>query len=117
MGWCSMHCTWSDDTLHGTPCKDCRWTCNRMGSMDNLEVRIMNIVETHFGTKIDPNRIALGSASPITRNGAFFIFSVRVDTDDIREYSFTNRNRAVAMREVLISHLENKIKEKMRRRA
>ena len=41
MGWCSMRCTWSDDTLHGTPRKDCRWTCNRMGSMDNLEVRIM----------------------------------------------------------------------------
>ncbi len=85
--------------------------------MDNLEVRIMSIVETHFGTKIDPSRIALGSASPITKSGAFYVFSIRVDNEDIREYSFTNRNRAVAMREVLISHLEKRIKDQMRRRA
>ena len=68
-----------------------------------------NIIETNFGTRIDPNRIALGSASNITKKGAFFVFSVVVDKNDIREYSFSNRDRAAAMRKVLISHIKNKI--------
>ena len=38
MGWCSMYCTWSYDSFHGTTCKDCCWTCNRMGDLDDLEV-------------------------------------------------------------------------------
>ena len=67
------------------------------------------IVETNFGTLVDPKRIAKGSASPVIKKGAFFIFSIRVDSDDVREYSFTNRDRAVSMRQVLISHMEQRL--------
>ena len=67
------------------------------------------IIETNFGTKVDPERMAVGSATNISKQGAFYVFSIRVDNDDIREYSFTDRNRAVTMRKVLISHLEQKI--------
>tara|TARA_R100000700_G_C3081213_1_gene86814 strand:+ start:297 stop:533 length:237 start_codon:yes stop_codon:yes gene_type:complete len=67
------------------------------------------IVETNFGTLVDPKRIAKGSASSVIKKGAFFIFSIRVDSDDIREYSFTDRARAEKMRQILISHLEEKI--------
>ena len=77
----------------------------------------MSIIETNFGHRVDPKRIALGSASKISKQGAFYVFSLRVDSDDIREYSFTNRDRAVAMRKVLISHMESKLCEQMRRRA
>ena len=67
------------------------------------------IVETNFGTLVDPKRIAKGSASPVIKKGAFFIFSIRVDSDDVREYSFTDRTRAEKMRQILISYLEEKI--------
>ena len=69
------------------------------------------IIETNFGTKVDPQRMAIGSATNVTKKGAFYVFSIRVDSDDIREYSFTDRGRATAMREVLIGHLEYKIRE------
>ena len=74
---------------------------------------MMSIIETNFGTRVDPNRIALGSASNITKQGAFFVFSLRVESDDVREYAFTSRDRAVAMRKVLISHMASKITEDM----
>jgi len=67
------------------------------------------IVETNFGTLVDPKRIAKGSASPVIKKGAFFIFSIRVNSDDVREYSFTDRTRAEKMRQILISYLEEKI--------
>tara|TARA_A100001201_G_scaffold68300_1_gene63227 strand:+ start:243 stop:467 length:225 start_codon:yes stop_codon:yes gene_type:complete len=67
------------------------------------------IIETNFGTLVNPQKIARGSASPIVKQGAFYTFSLRVEADDIREYSFTDRARAVHMREILISHLEQKI--------
>jgi hypothetical protein len=68
-----------------------------------------NIIETNFGTLINPSRIAKGSASSIVKKGAFYIFSLKVGHDDIREYSFTDRGRAEKMREILISHLEHSI--------
>ena len=77
----------------------------------------MTIIETNFGTRIDPHRVALGSATNITKQGAFYVFSLRVDTDDIREYSFSNRDRAVAMRNVLISHFREKVRFENRKRA
>ena len=77
----------------------------------------MSIIETNFGHRVDPKRIALGSASNITKQGAFYVFSIRVDSDDIREYSFSNHNRAVAMRKVLVEHLENRIRQQNRRTA
>ena len=77
----------------------------------------MSIIETNFGTKVDLDRMALGTATNVVMRGAFYVFSLRVDSDDIREYSFTNRDRAVAMRKVLVSHMESKLYEQMRRRA
>ena len=71
-----------------------------------------NIIETNFGTLINPTRIANGSASSIVKKGAFYIFSLRLSSEDIREYSFTDRNRAEHMRKILISHLEQSIKLK-----
>ena len=77
----------------------------------------MSIIETNFGTRLDPHRVALGSASNVTKQGAFYVFSLRVDTDDVREYSFSNRDRAVAMRNLLISHLEKKVRFENRKSA
>jgi len=68
-----------------------------------------NIIETNLGKKVDLQRISEGSASPITKSGAFYIFSLRMAGDDVREYSFSNRDRAVSMRSVLISHLTRKM--------
>ena len=68
-----------------------------------------NIIETNLGKKVDLQRNSEGSASPITKAGAFYVFSLRVAGDDVREYSFTNRDRAVSMRSVLVSHLAQKM--------
>tara|TARA_B100001559_G_C16130222_1_gene452641 strand:- start:89 stop:358 length:270 start_codon:yes stop_codon:yes gene_type:complete len=68
------------------------------------------IVETLSGTMTNPDRIAMGSASQIRKEGPFYNFSIRIDVDDIREYSFTDRDRAETMRQVLIGHLKEKLK-------
>ena len=68
------------------------------------------IVETLSGTMTNPDRIAMGSASQIRKEGPFYNFSIRIDVDDIRAYSFTDRNRAETMRQVLIGHLKEKLK-------
>ena len=68
------------------------------------------IVETNLGKKVDLQRISEGSASPVTKSGAFYVFSVRLGPEDLREYSFTNRDRAVSMRNVLVGHLTQKMK-------
>lgn len=68
-----------------------------------------NIVEIPTGVRVSLRRVAEGSASPVTKQGAFYIFSVRVDSEDVREYSFTNRDRAVSMRKVLVGHIEQKL--------
>ncbi|MEM0976962.1 MAG: hypothetical protein AAGJ34_05475 [Pseudomonadota bacterium] len=75
-----------------------------------------NIVETKLGALMDPARVARGSASGIAKKGAFYVFSIRVAEDDVREYSFTDRRRAEHMRAVLISHLEAKIKGEVRKK-
>ena len=51
------------------------------------------------------------------KKGAFYVFSIRVESDDIREYSFTDRNRAVSMRQVLIGHIEQKLLQDTKKRA
>lgn len=76
-----------------------------------------NIVQTKFGTLIDPARVAKGNASSITKKGASYVFSIRLSADDIREYSFTDRRRAKHMRAVLVSHLESRIKEQAQKTA
>ena len=73
------------------------------------------IIETNFGTLINPNRIANGSASSVVKKGAFYIFTIRFSADDVREYSFTDRTRAENMRKILISHLEQDIARKAKR--
>ena len=73
------------------------------------------IVETNFGTLVDSKRVARGSASNVIKKGAFYVFSIRVESDDIREYSFTDRTRAEQMRSILISHLETRISKKIKK--
>jgi hypothetical protein len=73
------------------------------------------IIETNFGTLINPSRVAKGSASSVVKQGAFYVFSLRLSADDIREYSFTDRTRAENMRKILISHLEQDIARKAKR--
>jgi|TARA_R110000737_G_C14455659_1_gene463989 hypothetical protein len=70
---------------------------------------MLKIIKSSSGTLADPKRIARGSASNVIKKGAFYTFSLTIDNEDIREYSFTDRTRADTMREILISHLENKI--------
>ena len=69
-----------------------------------------DIIETKFGTLVNTSKIAAGSASSIKKAGAFYNFSIRVNNDDIREYSFTDLARAEFMRRIMIGHLEEKIK-------
>ena len=38
------------------------------------------IVETNFGTLVDSKRVARGSASNVIKKGAFYVFSIRVET-------------------------------------
>ena len=75
-----------------------------------------NIVEISTGVRVSLQRVAEGSASPVTKQGAFYVFSVRVDTNDVREYSFTNRDRAVSMRKVLVGHIQQKLTKSSRKR-
>ena len=74
-----------------------------------------NIIETKFGTLVNTSKIASGSASTIKKSGAFYNFSIKLSNDDIREYSFTDRQRAENMRKILISHLEQDIARKAKR--
>ena len=69
-----------------------------------------NIIDTNFGTLVNPSKIASGSASSIKKSGAFYNFSIRISNDDVREYSFTDLSRAEYMRRIMIGHLEEKIK-------
>ena len=68
-----------------------------------------NIVEISTGVRVSLQRVAEGSASPVTKQGPFYVFSVRIENDDVREYSFTNRDRAVSMRKVLVGHIQQKL--------
>ena len=74
-----------------------------------------SIIETNFGTLVNPSKIASGSASSIKKSGAFYNFSIRISNDDIREYSFTDLARAEYMRRVMIGHLEEKIKRELKK--
>ena len=55
--------------------------------------------------------MANGSVSNIEKAGAFYNFSIKISNDDIREYSFTNFERAEYMRRVMIDHLKAKIEK------
>lgn len=71
----------------------------------------MSVIEIN-GKRADPYLIATGSATNVIKKGAFWVFSLRVEHDDIREYSFTCRDRAWKMRRQLLAHLERKIRYK-----
>ena len=70
-----------------------------------------NIIETKFGTLVNTSKIAAGSASSIKKSGAFYNFSIKINNDDVREYSFTNFEKAEYMRRVMIGHLKAKIEK------
>ena len=59
--------------------------------------------QTFFGIGFDIHTLK--------KTGAFYNFSIRLNQDDIREYSFTDLARAEYMRRVMIGHLEEKIKK------
>ena len=67
------------------------------------------IIKSNFGTRFNSRNVAKGSVSAVQKNGSFYIFSVRLSNADVREYSFTNFDRALKMRQIMISHIENKI--------
>ena len=73
------------------------------------------IIETNFGTQVNPSKIASGSASSIKKSGAFYNFSIRISNNDVREYSFTDLARAEYMRRIMIGHLEAKIKKELKK--
>ena len=63
--------------------------------------------------KANPFLVSNGAATKVEKKGAFYVFSIRLSDDDIREYSFTNRDKAHMTRGVLIQHLETKLRVKM----
>ena len=67
------------------------------------------IIKSGFGTRFNSKNVAKGSVSSVQKKGSFYIFSVRLSHADIREYSFSNFDRALKMRQIMISHIENKI--------
>ena len=72
---------------------------------------IADIIEISFCTLISPERMANGSASNIEKVGAFYNFSIKINNEDVREYSFTNFEKAEYMRRVMIGHLKAKIEK------
>ena len=73
----------------------------------------MNNIIDFNKKKANPFLIANGAATKVEKKGAFFVFSLRLSDDDIREYSFTNRDKAHKTRGVLLQHLETKLRVKM----
>jgi len=67
-----------------------------------------NIIKSKFGARFNPHLVARGSCSSVEKKGSFFCFSLRLSQDDIREYSFTCRERAIKMRSQMIDLLEKK---------
>ena len=55
--------------------------------------------------------MAYGSASNIQKVGAFYNFFIKINNDDVKEYSFTNFEKAEYMRRVMIGHLKAKIEK------
>ena len=70
-----------------------------------------NIIKIKTGAWANPKNIAEGNVSSIKKVGAFYIFTIKLDNNDIREYSFTNFEKAEYMRRVMIGHLKAKIEK------
>ncbi len=73
-----------------------------------------NIIKIKTGAWANPKNIAIGSVSSVKKVGAFYIFTIKLDNNDIREYSFTTSNKAVHMRKIMIGHLEEKFKKELK---
>ena len=67
------------------------------------------IIKSNFGVRFNSEKVAKGSVSSVQKNGSFYTFSLRLSKDDIREFSFSDFERAVKMRKIMISHVERKI--------
>ena len=72
------------------------------------------IIKTNFGVWANPENIALGSVSSVKKSGAFYNFTIKLDNNEIREYSFTTSNKANHMRKIMIGHLEEKFKKELK---
>jgi hypothetical protein len=72
------------------------------------------IIKSKLGVWANPENIALGNVSSVKKSGAFYTFTIRLDNDDIREYSFTTSNKANHMRKIMIGHLEVKFKDELK---
>ena len=73
-----------------------------------------NIIKIKTGAWANPKNIAEGNVSSIKKVGAFYIFTIKLDNNDIREYSCTTSNKAVHMRKIMIGHLEEKFKKELK---
>ena len=73
-----------------------------------------NIIKITTGAWATPKNIAEGNVSSVKKVGAFYIFTIKLDNNDIREYSFTTSNKAVHMRKIMIGHLEEKFKKELK---
>ena len=73
-----------------------------------------NIIKSKTGAWANPKNIATGNVSSVKKVGAFYIFTIKLDKNDIREYSFTTSNKAVHMRKIMIGHLEEKFKKELK---
>jgi len=73
-----------------------------------------NIIKIKTGAWANPKNIDTGNVSSVKKVGAFYIFTIKLDKNDIREYSFTTSNKAVHMRKIMIGHLEEKFKKELK---
>ncbi len=73
-----------------------------------------NIIKIKTGAWANPKNIATGNVSSVKKVGAFYVFTIKLDNNDIREYSFTTSNKADHMRKIMIGHLEEKFKKELK---
>ncbi|MBJ86504.1 MAG: hypothetical protein CMJ11_07985 [Pelagibacterales bacterium] len=73
-----------------------------------------NIIKMKTGAWANPKIIAKGNVSSVKKMGAFYVFTIKLDSNDIREYSFTSSNKAEHMRKIMIGHLEEKFRKELK---
>ena len=73
-----------------------------------------NVIKTKTGAWSNPKNITTGNVSSIKKVGAFYNFTIKLDNNNIREYSFTTSNKANNMRKIMIGYLEEKFKKELK---
>mgnify|MGYP001287105263 CR=1 FL=1 len=73
-----------------------------------------NIIKMKTGAWANPKIIATGNVSSVKKMGAFYVFTIKLDSNDIIEYSFTSSNKAEHMRKIMIGHLEEKFRKELK---